>query len=169
MSGENFKPLPTDRWSKVCSKGSVAKVFLNATGGLSIGNTTGISLEQTTGSTVIANVISSANSSKALNSTASAGTTEIKNSCLYGTSTFGNTTNTNNITTDPKVTSDGFLQPDSPCINTGAWISGAGGNQSGEADRFGFKIYGQPNMGIDQKTSAPIITRAKRDIGTSIR
>lgn len=31
MAGENFKPMPTDGWSKVCSKGTVAKVFLNAT------------------------------------------------------------------------------------------------------------------------------------------
>lgn len=39
MAGENLRPLPTDGQGKICSKGSAAKVFLNATNnGLTTGS-----------------------------------------------------------------------------------------------------------------------------------
>lgn len=131
-------------------------VSAKVTGALLTGNGTNISLETTGGSTVIANAISKGATTKGVNSTAT-GTTEIKNSCINDvTNTWGTTTQTNNITSDPLVNSDGLLQYGSPCIDTGAWVSGVGGNQAGEKDRYGNKVYGIPNIGIDQKAGAPI-------------
>lgn len=129
-------------------------VSAKITGALLTGNSTNISLETTGGSTVIANAISKGATIKSLNSTG-AGTTEVKNSCINGTATWGTTIQTNIITNDPLVNSIGFLQRNSPCIDTGAWISGIGGNMSGELDYFGRRVYKLPNIGIDQGADAP--------------
>lgn len=126
------------------------------TGGLITGNGTGINLVTTGGAgVVISNVITDGNTVKGVNSTAT-GATEIKNSCIRdATNTWGSTVSTNNITSDPKLMSDDRLASDSPCINAGAWVSGPGGNMSGETDRHGHKIHGVPNIGVDQKAGSP--------------
>lgn len=126
------------------------------TGGIIKDNGTGINLTITGGAgVVISNVITEGNTVKGVNSTAT-GATEIKNSCIHDSiNTWGSTVSTNNITSDPKLMTDGRLASDSPCINAGAWVFGIGGNMSGETDRYGHKINGLPNIGIDQKAGSP--------------
>lgn len=174
-TGLLFSGSSTGVYRNVKASGNVTGISVSGTaapkitGGLITGNATGINLVTTGGAgTVIANVITKGNTTKGVNSTG-AGTTEIKNSCINeATNTWGTTTQTNNITSDPLVNSDGLLQYGSPCIDTGAWISGVGGNQSGEADRYGNKVYGIPNIGIDQKAGMPITSNTSvRGFGTS--
>lgn len=135
------------------------------TGALLTSNGTNISLENSGGSVVIANAISKGATTKGVNSTG-AGTTEIKNSCINeATNTWGATTQTAIITADPLINSDGTLKSNSPCIDKGAWVSGVGGNQSGETDPNGHKVYGVPNIGIDQKAGAPSGGSKNKGIG----
>ena len=174
-TGLLFSGSSTGVYRNVKASGNVTGISVSGTaapkitGGLITGNGTGINLVTTGGAgTVIANVITKGNTTKGVNSTG-AGTTEIKNSCINETTnTWGSTTQTAIITSDPLVNSDGLLQYGSPCIDTGAWVSGVGGNQSGETDRYGNKVYGIPNIGIDQKSGMPISGNSNsRGIGSS--
>jgi len=125
-------------------------------GAVTQGSPTGISIENTgTPGPIIINAIATDASSKVVNST-NVGASEIKNSDLYGTITWGNTTDTDNILVDPLVDSIGKLQTGSPCIDTGFWHAL---NQDGQVDPFGKYVHKEVNIGVDQGKGAPIIQK----------
>lgn len=59
----------------------------------------------------------------------------------------------NSINVDPQVSLLGKTSSNSPCIDTGAFI--AGSNMEGQADPWGRKVYGIPNIGADQGVGSP--------------
>ncbi|MCP4650399.1 MAG: right-handed parallel beta-helix repeat-containing protein [PVC group bacterium] len=95
----------------------------------------------------ITNCISTENSYRVIYSTG-VGASEIKNSYLDGSFTWGVTTNTDNTLTDPLITSSGRLQKASPCIGAAEWDTY---NQSGSyPDPDGRYIYKKPDVGAYQ-------------------
>jgi hypothetical protein len=114
-------------------------------------NNTGIRLLNTgTPGPTFTNCISYGNTIKALNSTGT-GASSIINSCINGSATWGVTTSTNNITSNPifvnPANNDFHLNYDSPCRDTGIPIDGVT-NPINDADGVQTAIIGfAPDMG----------------------
>ena len=55
---------------------------------------------------------------------------------------------------DAEAFGNGKISKISPCVDAGMWIPGA--NDSGQADPWGKKVYGVPNIGRDQGAGMPM-------------
>lgn len=69
------------------------------------------------------------------------------------TSIGGGTGSQNDISEDPVSINESRISNNSPCVDTGTWITGV--NDTGEADIWGKYLHRLPNIGADQGAGSP--------------